>query len=154
MERGVCEGNAILVQVIAYGDFSTECVAPGVEVYLVVLVVTSLYENRHIQLGTRYGVDNTNLKAEVRQGDDDAVNLITVLAEELGTLLTVGNGLHGASCRCVLLVEDDITVTCLCEVAYDSLADINGEVGIEIGAGTYDETEGLFSRISCSVHSI
>ncbi len=42
-----------------------------------------LHEDRHLQRGIADGVGDTALVAEVRQGNDDAVDFIAVFAEEI-----------------------------------------------------------------------
>ena len=83
MQRGIRKGNAILIEVVAHADLATEGITARVEVYLVVLVVTSLHQYRDVQVSVADGIDDTNLEAKVGQGDDNAINLVAVLAELL-----------------------------------------------------------------------
>ena len=65
MQCGVRKGNAILIEVVAHTDLTAEGITTGVEVDLVVLVVASLYQYRHVQVGVADGIDDTDLVAEV-----------------------------------------------------------------------------------------
>ena len=48
------------------------------------------------ELGQVQGVDDAHLVAEVRQSNDNAVDLVAVLVEQIGALAGVGHGLDGA----------------------------------------------------------
>ena len=83
MQSGVRKGNAILIEVVTNADLTTEGITARIEVYLVVLVVAGLYQYGDIQVSITDGVDDTNLETEVRQRDDDTINLVAMLAKLL-----------------------------------------------------------------------
>ena len=89
VEGGVGEGNAILIEVVADRNLSTESITALVECHFIILVVTSLYQNRNAKVGHRDSVNYANFKTEVGQRHDDTVNLITVLTEEFGALQSI-----------------------------------------------------------------
>jgi hypothetical protein len=89
------EGNSILIKVVADRYLAAESVAPTVKVNLIVLIIASLNEYRHVEFSTRYGVDNANLIAEIRKADDDTVNFVTMLTEKFSVLDSVLKRLDG-----------------------------------------------------------
>ena len=111
VERGVCEGNAILIEVVADGNLAAEGVTATVKVHLVVLIVTSLHQHGDVQVGIADGIDDANLETEVGQRDDDAVYLVTMLTKLPGYFQSVFAGLNAtAARRRSILRQDDILV--------------------------------------------
>ena len=82
VQGGVSERYAVLVKIVAHRNLSAESIAATVEVDLVVLVVTSLNQHRHIQLCAADGIDNADFKAEVGQRHDDTIDFITMSTEQ------------------------------------------------------------------------
>ena len=99
VESGVGEGNAVLVEIVAYRYLAAESVTPAVKVHLVVLVVTGLHQYGHAEVGIGDGIDDADFKTEIGQRHDDAVYLFAVLAELTRHLQTVLAGLDAAAAR-------------------------------------------------------
>ena len=154
MQLRIGEGNTILIEVVANRNLATEGVTTAVEIHLVVLVVASLHQYGHVELGASNGVDDTHLEAEVRQRHDDTVDLITILAEELGALATILHRLHGTIRQGLGHIQNHITVTGLLKLLAERLAYIDGQRRVEIGARTDDQTKGLFSGFCSYIHSL
>ena len=111
MQRGIRKGDAILVQVVAHGNLTAKSITTTVKVNFVVLVVASLYQDRYVQVGNGNGIDDTNLKAEIGQRYNDAVNAVTVLPKQFGTLQAVFTGFDTAtSGRRSIFRKDNIVV--------------------------------------------
>ena len=127
MVSGVSERYAALIEVVAHGYLTAESVATAVKVNFVVLVVTGLYQYRHVQLGAAYGVDDAYLEAEIRQRHDDSVNLVAVGAEELCALLSVFNRFHRTSRGSILLIKYHIAISGLVKFLKKSLAHVYGK---------------------------
>ena len=99
--------NAILIEVVAHADLTAEGIAARVKIHLVVFVIAGLHHDRHVQVGIADGIDDANLKAEVRQRHDDAVNLVAVLAELLADLQAVLAGLDAAAAGGRILISSN-----------------------------------------------
>ena len=67
MESGVSERNTVLIEVVANGNLAAEGIPAVVEVHLVVAVIASLHEYRHIQVSFLDGIDDADLETEVRK---------------------------------------------------------------------------------------
>ncbi len=114
MQGGIRKGNAILIEVVAHANLATEGITTRVKVNLVVLIVASLYHHGYIEVGIADGIDDTDLKAEVGQRNDDAVDFIAMLTELFRNLQSVLTGLNArTACRCSVLRQDDVLVTTL-----------------------------------------
>ena len=88
--------DAILPQIVADRHLAAEAVAAEGNAHLAGIVRRRLDQNRHAQIGQPNGIGQTALLAEVRQRDDDAVDLIGMLFEERGAGLRLFVGLHRA----------------------------------------------------------
>ena len=100
-------GNAVLHHVVAGGHFSAEAVAAIGDLHVFGAVRRGLHQHRHLQCREADGVDDAALFAEVRQRNDDAVDLFAVLAEELGATLRLIVCFHGAKLRLLRRQRDD-----------------------------------------------
>ena len=127
VQCGVGERNAILIEVVAHRNLATEGIAAAVQVNLVVLIVAGLHQYRHMQFGTTDGIDDADFEAEVGQRHDDAVNLVSVLAEEGGTFLAVFQGFHRPTGGGVTFVEYHIAISCLVEFGKQGAAHVDGQ---------------------------
>ena len=67
MKGGISKRNAVLIQVIAYGNLTTECVTTAIQINFIILVITCLNQNRNIQIGHTNGIDDTDFKTEIGQ---------------------------------------------------------------------------------------
>ena len=93
--------DAILAQVVAGGHLAAEGIAPVGDGHDVRVVGEGLHEHGHVEFGPAQRVGNRPLVAEVGQGDEHAVDLVTVAAEEVGGFLGVGNAFDAAIGRFV-----------------------------------------------------
>ena len=75
--------NAILHQVIAGRHLAAEAVAAVVDGHLARRIRRGLHQHRHVQVRHAQRIGDGALVAEIRQRDDDAVDLAAVLAEQL-----------------------------------------------------------------------
>ena len=83
-ERGV-----VLVEVVAHRDLAAERVPPPFQVELVQVVRERLHQNRDVQAGELDRLRDALFVAEVRQADQDAVDLAGVLVEQRAALFGV-----------------------------------------------------------------
>ena len=67
MKGGISKRNAVLIQVIAYGNLTTERVTTAIQINFIILVITCLNQNRNIQIGHTNGIDDTDFKTEIGQ---------------------------------------------------------------------------------------
>jgi hypothetical protein len=148
MERREGKRNAVLIEIVADGNFSAEGVAAMVKVDLVVGVVASLHEYRDAEVRSVDGVDYTNFETEVREADDDTVDFISVLTEKGGAFEPVLDGLdRAASGRGCIFREDYIVIALLVQSLEQGSLDILCECRIKICPGPDDETEAEFFAV-------
>ena len=107
VERREGVRNAVLHQVVAGGHLSAEAVAAIGDLHVVGAVRRGLHQHRHLQCGVADGVDDAALLAEIRQRDDDAVDLLAVLAEKLGATSSFIGCFYGAELRLLRRERDD-----------------------------------------------
>ena len=89
-------GDAVLLQVVADRHLAAEAVAAEGDAHLAGRVGRGLDQHGHLQVGEADGVGQAALFAEVRQRDDQAVDLRRMLLEQRGALLGVLVGFHRA----------------------------------------------------------
>ena len=92
-------GDAVLHQVVAGAHLAAEAVAARGDGHGVGAVGRGLHQHRNLQAREADGIDDAALFAEVRQGNDDAVDLFGVLLEKLRAVLRLGIGFHRAVLR-------------------------------------------------------
>ena len=86
-----------MIQIVTNRNLTAKSITAAVQIHLVVLVVTSLYQNGDIQIGHADSIDDSNLKAKVGQGNYDTVNAVTILSEQFRTLQSVFAGFNTAT---------------------------------------------------------
>ena len=64
MQGCVRKRDAILIEVVAYANLATEGITTRVKIDFVILVITSLYQDGHVQIGITDGIDNTNFETD------------------------------------------------------------------------------------------
>ena len=87
--RTVCSvgqrvGDVVLAQVVADAHLAAEAVAAVVDGHLLRVVRERMHQHGYVEAGETDRVGNCALVAEVRERDQDAVDLVTVLPEHLG----------------------------------------------------------------------
>ena len=120
------------------------------------IVVEGMNEHRHAQAGPAEGVGHAAFVAEVRQRDEDAVNLAGLLLEQVGAFLRVFHGFDRAEPGCADRQGDRADAKFF-EQGENFLASGVTEMGGEETAVADDNSEsnhnvGLFVR--CRVHII
>ena len=78
-------GDAVLAQIVADAHFSAETVSSLVDGHVRRVIRESVHQHRYIEAGEPYGIGDGALVAKIRQRDQDAVYLVTVLLEHLST---------------------------------------------------------------------
>ncbi|MCJ7659819.1 MAG: hypothetical protein MUO67_11770 [Anaerolineales bacterium] len=141
MERSIGKGNAVLVEVVAHRQFSAKGVPPFSHAELVEIVVTSLNQHRHIELGHVEGFYNSQLVAEVGQNDDDAVDLVGVLMEQVSAELGMFTRFDRPTRRRVPR-SDHILVTIYLHNLEQLGAHTHGQFGIKEPACAHNQTKG------------
>ena len=112
MKSCVREWNTILIQVVANRNLSTERITTAIQIYLVIIVIISLYHHRNVKISFIDSIDNTNLVTEVRQTYQYAVNLLTICLKLLCHQQTIFQSLNGtASCHSCIFRKNYILVT-------------------------------------------
>ena len=120
-------------EVVAGAHFAAEAVAAGGDGHGVRPVGRGLNEDRDLEAGEANGVDDAALFTEVREGNDNAVNLVGVLFEQVGATLRFYVGFDGAirrilgpeddgACARGLKNLDDFVAACFCEVTWEKSA--------------------------------
>ncbi len=126
---------------VADGHLAAERVAAGVDAHLRGLVGGRVDEHRHVQAGEAQCFRHSALVAEVRQGHDDAVDVVAVLPEEVGAGLGLVATLHGAVVR-LAGADDDGVVALFLEHPEDLVAPGFCEVPREEPPVADDDAEG------------
>jgi len=88
--------DAVLGETVARGHLSAEAVAPVHQAHLALLIREGVDQHGNVELADAHGLRHGALVAEVGKGDQDALDLISVLPEEPAALLSLLPGLHGA----------------------------------------------------------
>ncbi len=83
VQRGDGVRDAVLLHVVAGRHLAAEAIAAIGDLHVVGAVGRRLHQHRHLQRGVADGIDDAALLAEVRERDEDAVDLVAMLAEEL-----------------------------------------------------------------------
>src|ERR1019366_4687523 len=84
VQRGERVGNTVLLEVIAGAHFAAEAVATILDGHQSRGVRRGLYEDGHVEVGLAQSVGDGALFAEIRQRDDDAVDLVAAAPEQVG----------------------------------------------------------------------
>ena len=100
-------GMPYCIRLLQARHLSAEAVAAIGDLHVVGAVRRGLHQHRHLQGGVADGVDDAALLAEVRQRDDDAVDLVAMLAEELGATARFIGCFYGAELRLLRRERDD-----------------------------------------------
>ena len=132
--------DAVLGQVVARRHLAAEAVAAMLDAHPARLVGKRVNEHRHVQPGQAQGIRDSPLVAEVRQGDEDAVDLSAVGLEELGALLRVGPRLHRPVLRLLRAQGDGLDALFL-QHGEDGLAALLAELGGEKAAVAHQHPE-------------
>ena len=140
MQPGEREGNVVLAEVVADRHLAAERIAPVPDGHVFRVVVEGVNEHRHAQAGPAEGVGHAAFVAEVRQRDEDAVNLAGVLLEQIGAFLRVFHGFDRAEFGCVLRQRDHADAEFF-ERGQDFLAPGVAEVGGKETAIADDDAE-------------
>ncbi|MGC4031260.1 MAG: hypothetical protein QM754_05875 [Tepidisphaeraceae bacterium] len=139
------EFDAGLVQVVANTDFATERIPATLDAEQVQVVGVCLDENRHVEFAELEDIGDAALVAEVRQDDDDAVDLVAVFIEQVCALLRIGERFDTAELG-LLRREHDGLDTELGEELFDVFAGLADEhIGEEISVTDDDAESGLGS---------
>jgi len=126
----ICEGYAVLTEVVADGEFSAEGVAAMVEVHFFHYIVAGLDEDGDIEVGQGNGLHDGLLVAEVGQYDNDAVDFVSGFTEEFGADFCILICFDGAA-FCSVLRDDDAAEPHFSELVNDCLSSVNRQRGGE-----------------------
>ena len=84
VQRGQRVRNAVLLEVVAGRHLAAEAVAAVADGHQSGRVGRGLHQHGHVEVGQAQRVGDGALVAEIRQRDDDAVDLVAVALEEVG----------------------------------------------------------------------
>ena len=96
VQRGKGVRNAVLLQVVADAHLAAEAVAAVGDEHPLRIVRKGVNQHRDVQVGQPQRVSHGAFLAEIRQGDDDAVDAVAVLAKQVGDNLRMRAILHRA----------------------------------------------------------
>jgi hypothetical protein len=136
-------GDPVLLEVIAHAHLAAEGITPVGDSHLSGGVRSRLDQDRHAQSGTLERLGDPALVAEIRQGDDDAVDLVAMPVEELRALARVLPRLDGAE-LCLPVRQHDDAVTRARQSANDLVMTRLREMVRKEAAIPDDHAEGLF----------
>ena len=135
MQGCVRKRDAILIEVVAYANLATEGITTRVKIDFVILVITSLYQDGHVQIGITDGIDDTNFETEVRQRHDDTINLVAILTKLLTDLQSVLTCLNARTARGrSVFRQNDVFVTTLVQRLQQLFTNILCQFRVKIGA--------------------
>ena len=139
--RGQGIADAVLAEIVADGHLAAKAVAAVADGHLAAVVVEGVDEDGDVEAGPAQGVGDGAFVAEIRQGDEDAVNFVAMRLEQVGAFLGVGEGLDRAELGGVLGQGDGADA-----LGFEDLEDVAAaglaEVGGEEPAISDDEAEG------------
>src|SRR5512145_1054924 len=91
--------NAILIEIIAYRQFTTKRIAATFYVHLIIIIIFGLNQDWNSQFGVFEGINYTKLIAEIRKCNNNTIYNITILTEQFSTLSRIMNSFDGSG-RC------------------------------------------------------
>ena len=99
MLRGEREGDVVLAQVVAQGNFPAEAIAACRQTHFVEVVFFCLNQHRHFEAGKTNRFCHRFFIAKIWQQHHHTMNVVTMLAEQFCTDLGILSGFDATEMR-------------------------------------------------------